>query len=1212
MRTDETASDRRREVEEVLAEYLEAAQAGRGPDRCALLARHPELADELQDFFADDDLVRDLAEPLRLDAAAVRTPSPSPGDTVDLPPPGPGRRFGDYELLEVVATSGMGVVYRARQVSLDRIVALKMVRPGGREPDDLERFLHTEARAVAALDHPHLVPIHDFGTCDGQPFFSMKLIDGGDLARRIRTEPRPSAREAARIITTIARAVHHAHQRGILHRDLKPSNILLDRDGQPHVADFGLAKRVQGDVAASHSGSITGTPSYMAPEQAAASPVLTTAADVYGLGAILYELLTGRPPFRAESPLDTILQVRTQEPPRPRSLNPKADRDLETICLMCLRKDPARRYGSAEALADDLERWLNHEPIRARRSGVAEQVWKWCRRYPAWAALIGVVAGSLVGQMVYQMTAEARLKEQRDAKEEQRKIAVAETERADRLREEADEARRKAQQQAQLVRAHLDLEKGANLLDRGETAGGLLWLVRGLETAPEDASDLRTALRRQLAAGAQQVHPVRAVYSHGSETHMNHKVAFSPDGKIMLTASPNRLWLRETATGKLIGAPQEFRQRGVVGVAFSPHGKTVLVNDGISLHRLDATTGKRVGEPLGMFQRTVDGEVGHVGYTPDGKYIFGGAGNERFFRFWDAQTGKQAGEVRTGSPFDAPPVFSPDGKHFLVYGSDMTVWDTGAWQYSADQVAVLKVNPGPIHVARWSPDGKAVLVAIGNRVEYWIPGLKRGPVGTVLNHKEGSAITSLTLSPDGRSVYTAGNDGKLGVWDEETGGNRYFGQPGRYAPDWMALSPDGRTILTQARGGPPCLFDADTLAPLGPPLPARNCATAFSPDGRSLLLGCEDGTARLHEVRPASKALRLTVNDRATMFGFTEGQSAFLVAYNGLVVHADGREQSPFKEELQRGAKVFGPEALAPGGRFLLFSWQPGDKIGTWYRVFDLKENVTVGDIPPEEPAIIYRPRSVSLSGDGRTLVGVVNTGAGEELRRWDVTTGKQLGEPIKARGSFRLYGQADGGKTVLVGETQSKSLWRWDLETGKRVGAALELRDRSLDAALAPDGKSVLIGSVASGVRLWDLETGKPRGEPLLLVTHGEAVWVYYAPDGRTLATQNSETGEIRLWDAATLKSLGPVIFANSKGTEPDRLRFAFSPDGKRFTTMIAGKLAVFDVPQTLEGDAERIRLWVEVNTGKELDAGGAIVDLKPDEWLKRWQRLQKLGGLP
>jgi serine/threonine-protein kinase len=215
MTDDPTASYRPEgRVEAVLAGYLEAAAAGRPPDQGDLLARHPDLAGELEDFFAGDALVRGLVEPLRLDAAAVRTPAPE-ADALDTPLPAPGRRFGDYELLEVIATSGMGVVYRARQVSLDRVVALKMVRPGGRAPDDLERFLHTEARAVAGLDHPHIVPIYDFGACDGQPFFSMKLIDGGDLAQRVQAGPRPSAREAARIVATVARAVHHAHQRGI-------------------------------------------------------------------------------------------------------------------------------------------------------------------------------------------------------------------------------------------------------------------------------------------------------------------------------------------------------------------------------------------------------------------------------------------------------------------------------------------------------------------------------------------------------------------------------------------------------------------------------------------------------------------------------------------------------------------------------------------------------------------------------------------------------------------------------------------------------------------------------------------------------------------------------------------------------------------------------------------------------------------------------------
>src|SRR5262249_16201740 len=367
-----------RHVDEVLAAYLEAARAGRAPDRRELLAHHPEIGSELQSFFADHDLVRDLAEPLRLDAAG-RTPSPG-GDTAVIPPDSLPRRFGDYELLEEIARAGMGIVYRARQVSLGRVVALKMVQPGGREPEALNRFLHTEARAVAGLGHPHIVPVYDFGTCEGRPFFSMKLIEGGSLDRHlVRFAGDPKA--AARLLATAARAVHHAHQRGLLHRDLKPANILLRKkseirnskfetnsnpetqtqnpkpggrspglgigdsnyefvsnfefrisDFEPHVTDFGLARRVEGGSGQTQQGAIIGTPAYMAPEQAAAAPVLTTAVDVYGLGAILYELLTGRPPFRAATVLDTLVAVRTQEPVRPRALNPKADRDLETIC----------------------------------------------------------------------------------------------------------------------------------------------------------------------------------------------------------------------------------------------------------------------------------------------------------------------------------------------------------------------------------------------------------------------------------------------------------------------------------------------------------------------------------------------------------------------------------------------------------------------------------------------------------------------------------------------------------------------------------------------------------------------------------------------------------------------------------------------------------------------------------------------------------------
>ncbi len=302
-----------------------------------------------------------------------------------------------YEILGKLGQGGMGVVYKARQVALGREVALKVIRSRDLA-SDIERVrFQNEAEAVARLDHPHIVPIHEVGQARGLPYFSMKLIAGTSLDHRLadyQAEPRQLAQVAAKV----AHAIHHAHQRGILHRDLKPANILIDDRGEPHVTDFGLARKLDGDVNLSHPGAIVGTPSYMSPEQVAGGDEpLTTATDVHGLGTILYALLSGNAPFRGTTLVDTLDKVREANPEPPSLRNPRINRDLETICLKCLEKDPKRRYSSALELALDLERYLAGVPIQARPVSSIARLGMWCRRNKALAAAAVLVVGSFLG-----------------------------------------------------------------------------------------------------------------------------------------------------------------------------------------------------------------------------------------------------------------------------------------------------------------------------------------------------------------------------------------------------------------------------------------------------------------------------------------------------------------------------------------------------------------------------------------------------------------------------------------------------------------------------------------------------------------------------------------------------------------------------------------------------------------------------------------------
>lgn len=396
----------------VIADYLDASQQGRPLDRSALIAQHPNIAHSLVAFFQDHDRMLKagnlppsestvsfrLIEPLAENELATQALGIDATQGIRRD----GRYFGGYELLNEISRGGMGIVYRARQVKLNRIVALKMILSGALACEEEVLRFKSEAAAAAKLDHPGIVPIYEIGECNGQHYYSMGFVDGQSLAVKLHHGPMPP-NEAAALIVKIATAVGYANLHGVIHRDLKPANILIDSSGHPRVTDFGVAKLLEGSSDLTRSGQVLGTPGYMPPEQAACRlNEIGATSDVYSLGAILYATLTCRAPFAAANPIDTLMQVLEGEATLPSKAQPGIPRALDSICMKCLEKSPAARYKTAEELAMDLRRFLQNEPLAARPTDVAQRIRRWCRREPALVVhLAGLAAMTTIVQITY-------------------------------------------------------------------------------------------------------------------------------------------------------------------------------------------------------------------------------------------------------------------------------------------------------------------------------------------------------------------------------------------------------------------------------------------------------------------------------------------------------------------------------------------------------------------------------------------------------------------------------------------------------------------------------------------------------------------------------------------------------------------------------------------------------------------------------------------
>jgi serine/threonine protein kinase len=523
-------SDLEPELSAILAEFGDTLDAGLVPTAEAVTAAPPThaasgVASEATDDFGPSGWIGGDV------GAATRTAAPSGanGRAAGVPhPPGSRIRYvGDYELGEVLGQGGMGVVYRARQVSVNRLVAVKMIRNAAFAGDDQLKRFQNEAEAVALLDHPGIVPIYEVGSYGDERYFSMKLIEGKNLDARLPALAR-DPRAAAALVAEVADAVNHAHQRGILHRDLKPANILVDARGAPHVTDFGLARKIEGDAGLTVSGAIMGTPAYMSPEQALGrTREVTTATDVYGLGGILYAALTGRAPFSSDSVLETLEQVRHRPPEVPTKRNANVPADLEVMCLKCLEKDQHRRYATAGELANDLRRWLRGEPILARPVGPWVRLWMWCKRKPALAATSAALAAALligVIAVTWQWRVAVRLREladkARDRAVSSERAAIVSEKAAVTSEQAAQAARAQADQNAQTagIQATLALN----------TIQDLITQVQKNLTTP-NVHDFKTAL---LDSAISRVDKVADVYDKSTSREATTLAALFELGRI--------------------------------------------------------------------------------------------------------------------------------------------------------------------------------------------------------------------------------------------------------------------------------------------------------------------------------------------------------------------------------------------------------------------------------------------------------------------------------------------------------------------------------------------------------------------------------------------------------------------------------------------------------------------------------------------------------
>lgn len=1099
------------------------------------------------------------------------------------------RFFASYELLGEISRGGMGVVYRARQFNPDREVALKMIHPAGRATPTARLRFEVEVAAVARLHHPRIVSLYESGEHEGVCYFSMRLVNGAgldELLAHCKLPPEPDAR--VDLLIKVAEAVHYAHQRGILHRDLKPSNILVDTDGEPCIADFGLAKIQESDAGLTRDKSVLGSPSYMAPEQAdGKAGEVTTAADVYSLGAILHELLSGAPPFLGKTPLDTLRQVLEQPPPPLRKLCPGLSRDLESICLKALEKEPSRRYASALELAEDLKRWRRGEAVRARPVQPWEHAWRWCRRRPAFAALILVSVVSLVA------------------------LAIGSTLAAGSLKRAGEETRG-------LLR-RLQHEKAETFLSRGDTAKGLAVLAYLVREDPTDD----VAGTRLMSALGQRALPVPLVkpWIGGGETLA---VGFSVDGKFSHAIVRNGGFRRlELATGRTLDADWSGSNETLLSADFHPRGTlaaTVHPDGPVRLRR----TAQPGGAPANLPHET---PVKLLAFGADENLLatVDHQNNVRWWRSGIAVVGAAEDGGWTAERVALPPgeaiqavAFSPDGRWFAAAAESgrlfvlpvddataeirehqlqggaqriafdaesrrlaaASAWNTVVvWTFQDRDEPILQMElPVSATDLAFSPDGR-FLAAAGwsplHRAFVWDTA-DGAAVEAELVHN--SHVTSVKFSPDSRELITLGHDNTARRWSTRTW--RPTGEPLVHVstPLRVAFAPGGGQLVTGSFSG---VVWWSLAATPGEPRLLRQDAevlrAAYSPGGETLATGAADGSVHLWDWREGSLRTAFQAGNEAVLFlrHGPSGRTLVTFGQSGVVRLWDANTGRPTGPPLHHDTPVYGAH-FSPDETRLLTAGTDGVA-----RVWD----VAAGEqaLPPmDHGAPLYGAR---FSPDGV----IVSFGRNDVLRLWNGATGASLGKPLSHGGWVNHVDfSPDGALLVATGLNERVTLW--ETATGAYRGEPVRHQNKVTMAVFSPDGSRLATASTDATAQVVDLREAEPT--PVVIPHAAGVVSVAFSPDGRRLLTL-SQGGLARLWDPGS----GLPLSEEFELELPASLAL-FNHDGSDVLTLHRHGVALWRLPRYRAGNGAALATFAELVGRMKMTASGGFIVSPVNEW--------------